>query len=264
MKHKIRDSIIFLIDIFGISALYCWRLRKKGPLVRVLAFHDVADKVWFEQVISMLVKNYHILTPEQLHNKDFNREKINILLTFDDGYQSWIDNCLPVLQKFNLKGLFFINSGLLDIAHDEVKVAEYMKNRLLISPKKPLSWDGARKLLAEGHNIGGHTVHHPNLALLSPIELEKEIREDKKKIEDMLQTEPVDFAYPFGRKDNWNTVVLDMVHTCGYAFVYDAESGFVDTQNYSQIARVCLEKGQSVASVQRWIRGGYDILHFLQ
>jgi peptidoglycan/xylan/chitin deacetylase (PgdA/CDA1 family) len=227
--------------------------------VRVICFHDVADATWFEGVLSMLVKEYTIIAPAQFHQREFNSEKINILLTFDDGYQSWVDNCLPVLQKYTAKAIFFINSGLLDVAQDQSESNAFIKNRLYISPKNPLTWEGTRTLVAAGHTIGGHTVTHPNLALLDIEEVQKEVIEDKKRIESMLHVSLLDFAYPFGRSEHWNESVRDSVLSAPYSFVYTADSGYVDLTQSHTINRVCIEKDQPLSSIMWWIEGGYDI-----
>ena len=143
---------------------------------------------------------YHVLTPAQFHAREFHASKINILFTFDDGYQSWIDVCLPVLTSYNIHGLFFINSGLLDVATDQVAVETYMRQQLRIEPKKPLTWNGAQVLVDAGHTIGGHTVSHPDLTTLPLAGALKEIQKDKQVLELRLGVVVTDFAYPFGRK----------------------------------------------------------------
>src|SRR5688572_6643441 len=98
-KKKFRNLLIYLIAKTGLVYLYQLHLKSKQPLVRILCFHDVADNLWFENVIKMISLNYHWITPKDFKEKKFASNKINILLTFDDGYQSWIDNCLPILNK---------------------------------------------------------------------------------------------------------------------------------------------------------------------
>lgn len=261
MKHKIRDGIIFLIDALGISALYRMYQRRQGPLVRVIVFHDVADASWFGEVIAHCVQNYNVLTPADFHAQKFDLTQINILLTFDDGYQSWVDVCAPILKKHNLKALFFINSGLLDIAFDSTKVTTYMHERLFLSPKVPLTWDGAKILQSHGHTIGGHSVGHYNLAILGQSELECEIINDKKRIEEQLGITLTDFAYPFGRTNNYTVTVFGVAKQAGYTWQYSAVSDFVT--GTAVIPRTLIEKNQSVQSLKRWINGGYDVLRKL-
>jgi peptidoglycan/xylan/chitin deacetylase (PgdA/CDA1 family) len=228
----------------------------------VLAFHDVKEKEWFEEVIKMLVSNYCVITPLQFHIKKFDTEKINILLTFDDGYASWVDVCAPILKRNNIKALFFINSGLLTIANDPTAVTAYMRDRLLLTPKAPLTWEGAQTLVAQGHTIGGHSINHYNLAVLDQSVLESEIKDDKKTIEETLKVTLTDFAYPFGRKNNYNTNVFGVAKHAGYTWQYAAQSSF--SKGGTITPRTLLEKNQPVASIKQWIEGGYDIFDFFR
>src|SRR3989344_3576678 len=142
----IRDFLINAITFFGTSERYRNRVRKNGPLVRVLVFHDVQDAMWFSEIIVFLKTMYHLITPDDFVAKRFDEKKINVLLTFDDGYESWMSVCLPVLTTHNVRGLFFVNSGLLDVHDNAEKQARYVKKRLLLFPRKTLSWDGALEL----------------------------------------------------------------------------------------------------------------------
>jgi peptidoglycan/xylan/chitin deacetylase (PgdA/CDA1 family) len=260
MKHKIRDSIIFLIDALGISALYRAYMRRKGPLVRVLCFHDAPDKAWFESVVRMLVTEFHVITPEEFHEHIFDQEKINVLLTFDDGYQSWIDICLPVMEEYGLKGIFFITSGLLDRA-DGGTSDTFMHKRLLISPKPPLTWEGARKLLEAGNEIGGHTRTHADLGKLSLEDARIEIVADRERLTAKLGIKPLAFAYPFGRKWNIRPEIAPIAVQAGFHSTFLAETDFVQVNKETDIPRTLLEKDQPLLSTRLWVLGGYDILN---
>jgi len=238
-------------------------MRRKGPLVRVLCFHDVDDAVWFESVIKMLLQNHNVLTPYQFHANDFDVEKINILLSFDDGYQSWIDTCLPVLERYDCKGLFFINSGLLDSVGDLEQVDAYMQNRLRISSKSPLTWQGAEALLVSGHSIGGHTITHPDLTSLPEEEVCTEVQDDKRRAESMLAVELKDFAYPFGTQLHYNDSIAKTATVAGYQYIYTAETGFYDN-NITSVPRTLVEHNQVMSSLCHWIEGGYDIFRALK
>jgi len=262
MRHKLRDLIILLISLSGLSYLYRAYYRRNGPLVRALCFHDVADARWFEEVIKMIVQKYQLITPAEFKAKKFSLDKINILLTFDDGYQTWIDNCLPVLNKYQAKGIFFINSGLLDIADDSEKVKSYMKERLLISPKKPLTWEGVKQLVNSGHTIGGHTVSHPDLARLSESEAVREINLDKHRFESELDITLQDFAYPFGTRRHITNETINFTETV-YSYKYSAMTGFVEVRQNQLIPRTLIENNQPLPQIKSWILGSYDVFNIL-
>lgn len=260
VKHILRDVFIFTIALTGVSFVYRVWAKTKGPLVRVLVFHDVPNREWFERTLATLRSRFRILTPDEFHARTFDSSSINLLLTFDDGYQSWIDVCVPVLKKYDVKGLFFINSGILDVAKDTVQADAYTKNQLKLSPRNLLTWEGAQMLVRSGHTIGGHTVHHENLAALGEDVVRTEILDDKQELESRLGVTLRDFAYPFGRKWHYTQKTTATALSAGYNHIYTAESSFILGTQTIEIPRVCLEKNQGVLSIIQWVLGGYDIL----
>ena len=249
---------MWLVSVLGICTAYRRRKRREGPLVRVLCFHDVSETKWFEETIGVLLRNYSVLSPDSFHRQKYDSERINILLTFDDGYQSWIDFVLPLLKKYELKGLFFCDSGLLDIAADVQSAELFINEHLLNRPQKALSWEGARTLVAQGHTVGGHTVSHPNLALLSNAEVKREIESDKQSLESNLGANIIDFAYPFGGPPHYTEKTKECAIDAGYSHIFSAVPGFSSSDN-GNIPRAIIEQGYSVELTKRFIEGGYDL-----
>ncbi|MEL6803987.1 MAG: polysaccharide deacetylase family protein [Bacteroidota bacterium] len=130
MKTKLRDVLIWFFFYSGLVFLYRQWKRRQGPLVRVVCLHDVPDREWFESFMQLLTTRYHLLSPQQFEEGSFHAEKINILLTFDDGYQSWVDVVLPTLDSYKVRAIFFINSGLLDVHESPVDQAAYVSERV--------------------------------------------------------------------------------------------------------------------------------------
>lgn len=265
IKHLIRDVFIWGVSIFGFSKFYQKRMKAKGPLVRVLCFHDVLDEEWFEQLLCLLHKKYNVITPRQFHSQDFDPDKVNILLTFDDGYQSWLDVVIPVLDSYKTKGLFFVTSGLLDAAErGEEDVAKFMQVRLrLQNIRRPLSWDGAKRIIRKGHSVGGHTENHIVLSELNKKQVTTEVSENKIRLEGELGLLLQDFAYPFGTPIHYNRSVASIARDCGYTHLYSASSSFVDF-NEEDIGRTLLDEEVGLQMIERWIEGGYDIFRGLK
>lgn len=263
MKRVVRDVIIWWYSISGATDRYQRAIAKQQPLVRVVAFHNVADKQWFSDVIAVLCEDYQVISPEDFMNGNLASDRINVLLTFDDGYQSWLSNVLPVLEAYRIRGLFFINSGLLDVAEDALAVESYMREQLLINPRQPLTWDGAKILLEYGHTLGGHTVNHKNLAAVKKAKREQEILEDKSRTESMCQLQLEYFAFPFGTEAHVSKAALATARAAGYHYAMLATPGFTRPDEFAT-PRILVEEGQSVASVKRWVEGGYDLFYSLK
>lgn len=115
-------------------------------------------------------------------------KQMAISLTFDDARLSQIDTGLAVLGKSDVKATFYVSTFSLD-------------KRL----------EGWKRAVAEGHEIGNHSLTHPctgNFSwsrekALETYDLDKmqyELDESNRIIEDLLGVRPESFAYPCGQK----------------------------------------------------------------
>lgn len=261
MKHLFRNIFIALCVHTGVVALFRTFARKNGALVRVLVFHDVRSQTWFEEVMHMLSRTYHLLTPEEFFQSQFDSKRINVLITFDDGYLSWVTRCLPALDSVKIQGLFFVNSGLLESYENTEAQNEYVEKRLLLTPRETLSWEGLRTLTHRGHTIGGHTTTHVRLSELQESMQRIEIETDKARIESVIGTPLRAFAYPFGQDSDYTEETQKLVSECGYTHAFTTEGVFANYSTPYTISRLCLEEGMSTHAVRYWVEGGYDVYH---
>ena len=264
MKKRIRNILIAIISFTGISFLYRMKMRKAGPLVRVLCLHDVPDKAWFSLLVNTVYQNYNVISPQDFIEKKFDTNKINILLTFDDGYQSWVDVALPVLKEKGIDALFFVNSGLVDTYGNAEEQEAYVRNGLKLSrERKTLSWEGVKQLDYSGHTIGGHTSSHKALSTISQEQqVHAEVSKDKKHIEVHVGHQIDLFAYPFGRKSDYNEKVTEIIKNTGYSYAFTTEAKFyTGTENAYTIPRLCLEETLTAKQICQWVDGGYDIVN---
>ena len=264
IKHRGRDIIIFLSSLLGLTFFYRTSQSLRRSLVRVLVFHDVQDKVWFEKTIAYLAQYCRLITPEMYAQGKFDTYRINVLITFDDGYASWVTTCLPILSHYGVKAVFFINSGLIDVSENPEAQKRYVHDRLLLSPRNTLSWEGVKHLSENGHTIGGHTVTHARLSELQEHMQREEIIRDKVRIEAVLEKEITMFAYPFGQSTDYTSATKKIVSDIGYTSAFTTESGFVYREDTFALSRLCIEDNLSPSHVRRWVGGGYDIFQKLK
>lgn len=264
MKQMLRDACILFASIMGISALYRVYRRTKGPLVRVIVFHDVLDREWFVRILATLRAHYHVLTPDEYRMGNFDTTRINVLVTFDDGYTSWVETCLPVLSAYQVKGIFFLNSGLLDAKHEKTEALFVRERLLLTKPHHILTWEGARALARAGHTIGGHTRSHARLSALPYAMQKAEIQDDRVCLTEMLGTSVTTFAYPFGNHDDYTENTLSLLHEIGYTHAFTTYGVVADLSNPLTLSRLCIEDGISPRVFRMWIEGGYDVYGILK
>ena len=123
-------------------------------------------------------------------------EKV-LYLTFDCGYENGnTENILNALQKHNAKATFFVVGHFLESAPDLVK-----------------------RMQAEGHMVGNHTWHHPDMdTIASEDKFREELELVSDKYQDITGVELNHFYRPPQGKYNLNN--LEMAQKLGYKTIF--------------------------------------------
>lgn len=79
-----------------------------------------------------------------------------------------------------------------------------------------LTWPQVKEMSRNGIEFGSHTVNHPILTKVGDKELEIELTESRKKIEQELGKNVQVLAYPVGGKDEYDDRVVRMAGIAGY------------------------------------------------
>jgi peptidoglycan/xylan/chitin deacetylase (PgdA/CDA1 family) len=129
------------------------------------------------------------------------------VITFDDGCRSVLELGLDALSRHQFRAIQFLVAGMLGQRNEwDIRKGD--------SPEALMDEAQVRAWLQAGHEIGSHSMTHPNLRHLSPAEAREEIFASKKSIEDRFGLEVRHFCYPYG---SWNPAVRDLVAEAGYA-----------------------------------------------
>ncbi len=193
------------------------RSRQENRQPPALLFHSVTDNGSFEQShvtaarLSRFLRYLHDQkyrtltaseTTQQAENTETNSSG-SVALIFDDGFENFYLNALPLFDRYAMKASIFPVAGSLDSCSqwDTYK------------PQKQLTKKQVRFLADAGHEIGSHTLSHPDLVLLSDKELNRELSESKKILEDSTCKPVTSLSFPFG---SWNKRVWNCAQECGY------------------------------------------------
>jgi peptidoglycan/xylan/chitin deacetylase (PgdA/CDA1 family) len=120
------------------------------------------------------------------------QKPLTVTFTFDDGVTDQLAG-QALLEKYGMVGTFYINSAL-------VGQAGYLSRADLDT------------LSANGHEIGGHTVSHPDLTTLNAQEVDRQICQDRDTLSSWGFT-VTSLAYPFAEYD---ATVEGVAAHCGY------------------------------------------------
>ncbi len=160
-----------------------------------------------------------------------------VSFTFDDGFASTYQYALPILSERSIPATIYISSGLIGGTYDGQTM---------------MTWQEVESLQNDyGWEIGGHTVSHPELPLLTQEEIIAELTNSKTTLESHGLT-VLNFATPYGA---YNNSVLTQILK-----YYDSHRGFADRDglntfpyNKGILMIQSVEEGVTPAIVQGWV-----------
>jgi len=79
-----------------------------------------------------------------------------------------------------------------------------------------LTWEQIRIMQKGGIAFGSHTRSHPVVSQLAPAELEHEIKDSKRLLEEKLGRPALDFAFPFGKASDCSPAAIQSLTQSGY------------------------------------------------
>jgi peptidoglycan/xylan/chitin deacetylase (PgdA/CDA1 family) len=106
-------------------------------------------------------------------------------ITFDDGFADVYENALPVLEHYQYPATAFLPTRFIDSPLPGLE------------GRRHLRWAQVRQLADAGVSIGSHTVDHVHLATLGLKEIERQVVESRKTIEDRLGCPTLQFSFPY-------------------------------------------------------------------
>jgi peptidoglycan/xylan/chitin deacetylase (PgdA/CDA1 family) len=134
-------------------------------------------------------------------------------LTFDDGFAALYDNAWQVMARYNIPSTMFIVARTLSAEGHAVDWVDTPPKHEM----RCLTIEQILEMQASGVEFGSHTLFHHDLRELSDDECERDLRESKEMLEDLLGR-PVPFlAYPRGFN---NVRVQRSAERAGYSHAF--------------------------------------------
>jgi peptidoglycan/xylan/chitin deacetylase (PgdA/CDA1 family) len=115
-----------------------------------------------------------------------------VAITFDDGYQNFADEALPVLAELRLPATVFVVSARCGSLNEWENAPGVPKLTLM-------DWRTLRALDPRLISLGSHSATHENLTHLPQSRIESELRDSRLEIEQQTSRPVPCFAYPFGK-----------------------------------------------------------------
>ena len=134
------------------------------------------------------------------------------VLTIDTGFEDLYTELIPLLRPYSLKPLVFLVVDQIGGFNQWESAMGYRKKRLL-------SIEQVREMQHLGVEFGSQTCSHPWLPTQSDRDLQREVKDSKERLENMIGVEIDKFAYPYGGA---NARVRSAVARAGYKWAFSS------------------------------------------
>ncbi len=212
IKFNLYSSEI-VTDDFGIITIMYHRFEEnKYPSTNI----KLAD---FKEHLEMIKKDgIKFVNPTNFENElNNNREQRKVLLTIDDGYQSFYNNAWPILKKSKIPFILFVSTR-------EVGKKGYM------------SWENIKEIEKYDFvEIGNHSHSHDYLVDFKKVKIKDDLMTSANIFKEQLGKNSIFFSYPFGE---YSSSLKNIVISLGYKYAFGQHSGVADrTKNFYELPR---------------------------
>ena len=132
-----------------------------------------------------------------------------ITFSFDDGVTQ-DKRLIEILNKYNLKGTFNLNSSLLGMENEHTTYGKIVRHDKVLP--------GEVKSVYSGHEVAVHTLTHPLLPSLKAETITWQVEEDRKTLSKLVGYEVQGMAYPCGGINNDDRVASVIKNTTGVRY----------------------------------------------
>ena len=208
----------------------------------ILAYHKVADapapcsSIWVtRQVFARQMAALHAYGYIAVSFRDIVHFKTRgaalpprpVILTFDDGYECVYSVARPILNRYGFKATCFLSTDYIGTVQRRDNSWDGGDSGC---PSSMMLWQEAAAMLAEGHSFEAHTLSHPRLSALHPLQAYREMGGSKTEIESRLGAAVTCFAYPFGAGAG-NTLLRFLAARAGYQAAVSYKTGMASLAN---------------------------------
>lgn len=175
-----------------------WRKERIGMdliLIICLLFASIVNGISTQAMTN-------IKEEEPIYCVDTNEKVISLSFDVNWAEKDNLQSILEILNKYNVKGTFFVMGGWINYSQDNVNKLKAIKEG--------------------GHEIGNHSYMHPSFTKISQEKMQEELKKTDDIIEKYIGERPKLFRFPSG---DYNKQAFAKVRSLGYmAIQWNADS----------------------------------------
>ena len=201
------------IDDFGIISLMYHRFEEnKYPST------NIKIKEFINHIKILEDNKFHFVNPKNFEDElKKNKTQRKILLTIDDGFDSFYQNAWPILKKKKIPFILFVSTR-------EVGAFNYM------------NWDQIREIEKEDFvEIGNHSHTHEYLVDETKDTIINDIKKSMSIFKKEIGKNSDFFSYPFGE---YSLEFKDIIKSLKFKYAFGQHSGVIDeTKDFYELPR---------------------------
>lgn len=227
----------------------------------VIYYHSIKkqDIKSFEKQMGYLAGNFRVVKASQINAVPANGNDVLVAITFDDAFESVVENALPILKKYGLPAAVSVPTGSLGMN------PQWPIDRPWAYPhggERVMSEKQIAGLSCDGFEIFSHTVSHAILTEVEDKKIVVELTESKRTLEEITGKKVAAICYPLGA---YNKKVCEAAKRVGYEFGFTTESCRANSSgNNFEIGRFSVSATDSLIKFKLKVIGAYHITKYLR
>lgn len=129
-----------------------------------------------------------------------------LVITFDDGRADFVEHAVPALERHGLPATMYVVSAQVGATSAWLGIPGE-------SEQPMMDWDDLRAVDGAGHEIGAHSLTHPELDVLGRGAVAAEVAGSRHQLAAGLGRKIRSFAYPHGYH---SSTVVDLTRSAGF------------------------------------------------
>jgi peptidoglycan/xylan/chitin deacetylase (PgdA/CDA1 family) len=171
-------------------------------------FNTVSEANFAEQIHLLAAQNYKVVDLDTYVKSIQTRQplKHQVVITFDDAYQSFQDMALPILHRHTFHATVFVPTQFVGLSN------QWDQDHIPI-----MDWNALRALSRHPRvGIGSHGMSHRRMRELTTEQISQEATQSKEVLERELNVQVRHFSYPFGQLCDLDGRCKQLVREAGY------------------------------------------------
>jgi peptidoglycan/xylan/chitin deacetylase (PgdA/CDA1 family) len=221
------------LGMLGINRLF--RRINRGR-IKVLLYHHVASgSSVFDNAVTAKEFHAHLRHLRRCYNvmrvdqngewSGYRPDRVNVLLTFDDGFIDNVSTALPILVEHRISALFFLIAECASTGAAPAFASKYAD-----TARAELRTVGPREIRAmseAGMTIGSHGLSHEDFRTLSDEAALEDARRSRFALEEITGAAIETFAFPWGHRRSGQDELVARV----YRRIFTTDHGFCNASD---------------------------------